>query len=692
MLNYGKTLVESTRRLCILVGTLLALAAVAADRCQAITAVLKPNADVGIAFNDVPQGVFDVFVSLQRPEGWWIITNEESSIALDVSGSTIWNRIQVSDHLHRWEGIGSAGDCWSGVRFHGLLKGEAGPGTPPTFDVSVADIDIDVDSLGLHSDGEAGCWPPSGSYAEDVTEATEGGGLYLSPSLVNGTFPSQLPTDAPYKALTVTLRPKWIGPPNPDTVGDLTFNIAASGVALYRVSDRSQVTGTIRVPCSGFSGEQFGILTNGDFTVPGGIYAAFTWDENLKGGEDTTTDYVRLAPMAVGNFIRLWDANRTACRTTRAILPGLRVAKTYEDSERADCEQGDNSPLLVLGAAGTNMQQASLRLKCQFDSPELGAKIRWKVEDRSGAVIHSGSFATSDTVSLNLTAPSTSNNAHTGADYTVRIGMDWNQNGVLDTTEIYPIPFGIRVIGLAEYAYCNSCLSRQARVTMALSYPLTAENLSRFMNDTTWSYTSTGSQDASVAFSGDYQQRKGLGCDPTSLTQGTCKVYTWSSSSATAVKAMKDSGVINKLLRESISLAGIQQYYTDHPGETTHTFTGAGEFAFTFTGQDLAGAFRAPTVAGTVAVQTALATPKPVITGITISGNLQNLYNFPTSGANDRNGWASRIQACYAPQYSRPQGKIFKQVVAVDHSTNWSASPIACDDLDAIVTAWMQSF
>lgn len=284
------------------------LAVVTANRCLAttITGTLKPNADVGVAFNDTPQGVFDVFVSLQRPNDWYIVTNDQSSVAVDKSGATIWNRIQASDDLHRWEGIGSAGDCWSGVRFHGLLKRPGtggGPGSPPPFDASVADIDIHVDSQGLCSGDH---WPPDGSYEEDVAEDTESGGLYLPRSIITGELPTPLPlpTNLTYKALTLTLRPKWVGPPNPSSVGTVTFYVSAPGLALYRLPDGTQVnqSNPLPVPPQGLS-ETYAILTNENFTSPGGIYASFEWYSSLRGGEDTAMDYVRLAPAWSNIFV-----------------------------------------------------------------------------------------------------------------------------------------------------------------------------------------------------------------------------------------------------------------------------------------------------------------------------------------------------------------------------------------------------
>jgi len=295
-------------RVCLPLALMLSAAAVCRSADDSISAKLKKDTDVGVAFNDIPQGFFDVTVSLNRPDDWYIVTNDQSSRVVSKSGDTIWNRTSADEETHVWEGCGVTGDCWPGVLFAGNLtthtSGGQGGGQPPGFNASVADIDIDVDSLGLHSDEpNSHHWPPCGSYEEDEAEAgDQTGGLYLPASLVTGQFPTNMPSGTDYKLLTLTLNPKWVGSPSYDgNVGTLAFSTAGSGFALYELtgSDSGTLVSSIRVPPNGFSGKQYAILTNENFTSSGEITATFVWDSNLKGGEDTATDHVRLSPWFV---------------------------------------------------------------------------------------------------------------------------------------------------------------------------------------------------------------------------------------------------------------------------------------------------------------------------------------------------------------------------------------------------------
>jgi len=297
-----------------------------ADGSGSITATLRPGRDVGVGFDLLPDAMATATITLKRPvdpAGWYIVTDTDcktSSTVVDKSGTTIWERQEgANEEQHVWKGYGFDKNTSHNIvqsetfaSFAGLLfrkegRPGGGGGSPTVFQASVADIDIDVDSLGLHSDEPTSHhWPPDGSYEEDETEAgDETGGLYLPASLWTGQFPSSLPSDTDYKALMLTLNPKWVGAPSPDgNVGTLTFDPTGSGFALYEMTGSDSgtlVTSGIRVPPSGFSGKQYAILTNENFTASGGIKATFTWDSNLSSPnvDITAVDCVRLSPWFV---------------------------------------------------------------------------------------------------------------------------------------------------------------------------------------------------------------------------------------------------------------------------------------------------------------------------------------------------------------------------------------------------------
>ncbi len=303
-----KPTLSAVLRVCVSFVLVVGAVAVSWSADDSISAKLKKDTDVGVAFNEIPQGFFDVNVTLNRPDDWYIVTNDQSSKVVSKSGETIWNRTSADEETHVWEGCGVTGDCWPGVLFAGnLTKHTAGSGEPPGFNASVADIDIDVDSLGSHSDEPTSHhWPPDGSYEEDERDTGDGtGGLYLPASLWTGVFPSSLPSATEYKTLKLTLNPRWVGAPSYDgNVGTLTFDRTGSGFALYEMTDSDSgtlVTSGIRVPPNGFSDKQFAILTNENFVSSGAINATFTWDSNLSTPNVavTATDQVRLSPWFV---------------------------------------------------------------------------------------------------------------------------------------------------------------------------------------------------------------------------------------------------------------------------------------------------------------------------------------------------------------------------------------------------------
>ena len=257
-----------------------------------------------------PQGdFFDVEVTLTPAGNYFIVP----PTAAGGDGEVAWNCTAGSAGLafsQTWEGIGTTDeDGWSDVFFAGTLMpliSGTGPGTLPPFYASVADISIYVDALQDYSD-EAGSreWPPVISWEEHDAETTEYGptGFYVPPSMVTtgtGGFPAQLPANSNYKILILRLLPRWSGPPNPATVGSLTFSLP-SGLAIYDGDTFSLVTGAIRVPAAGLC-QTYYLLTDQNFTSAGCIKATFTWDTALAGGPPTAQDYARIAPVTVAKI------------------------------------------------------------------------------------------------------------------------------------------------------------------------------------------------------------------------------------------------------------------------------------------------------------------------------------------------------------------------------------------------------
>ncbi len=316
---------------------------------QDIEAYLDVERNIGVAFGLMPEGTDEVSVTLMAPDEWSIVVSDESSKVVDPSGTTIWKRITATSVAHYWRGYGFQTESGqaditntiinsgASVRFWGELYKSGSGGETPEFLASVADIDIDVDSS-QPPRHEADHWPPYAEestdrgQAEDQSESTETGGLFLPTSLYEGEdFPSTC--DDNYKILNVQIRTKYQGGLQRDdpcltSAGTLAFSISGLGIALYD-SQGQRVTGAIDVPLSGVQ-EQYRILTNDLFTTSAGITATFTWKTNpdshglavasgsrivASGSRIVARDYVRLVPMEV-------DLDITGLSETEEDSPG----------------------------------------------------------------------------------------------------------------------------------------------------------------------------------------------------------------------------------------------------------------------------------------------------------------------------------------------------------------------------------
>ena len=690
-----------------------------------ITATLKVNNDVGVAFpgsmGSGPEyspegGFFDIYVTLQAPSGWLIIASDTTDSG---DGATLWNCTNGSTGLvsnQTWEGIGvTSSDDWSDVFFAGnLTKPGTGPGngTPPPFWASVADTSIYVDALGLHQDQY---WTPQVSDEEHQAETSEDGGLYLPPAIVttgsDGAFPTQLPSDCNYKLLILRLKtPQWVGSASSDgNVGNANFTVP-TGVALYDCGTGALVRGgsvsqTTRVPPGGFPSKQFAVVTDQNFAAADCIEATFTWDSPLTGGPATCQDYARVAPIAV-DFVRIWDANQTANRTTRAIIPALWRQKLYEDNDRSDCELPDDAPLLVLGAWCNQMAQANVNLQCQFQPSSAGARILWKIQVIRGTVSGptSGSFASGDTIPLTLIPTSEQMASHDDTDFIITVGIDWNGDGVLSDTEVCSVPFGVRLIGKNEYDYCNTQFPGWQRTLGGLSiYPDTMDLLNIFLHDIwTPSYESDAADEIYFRAADEppmtfpeciyYDQKKGRGCDPTSIIKGSLHTYTWSPQSGFAVRIMTSTTFMDNALKPFIQGANVLQYYTDNPGVMSHTFTTHVHSRYLFNStSNLALAIGHANVDVLVSLNTERSGSGALVDSIEVFGKLYDVYTIQTMGGDEPNGWGSRLQVCYASACGRTAGNIFKVRVRLEHDSSGQGQ-CSPTDVDGILNRWIGSF
>jgi len=88
-----------------------------------------------------------------------------------------------------------------------------------------------------------------------------------------------------------------------------------------------------------------------------------------------------------------------------------------------------------------------------------------------------------------------------------------------------------------------------------------------------------------------------------------------------------------------------------------------------------------------VTLDTVRATPKPKITAMRVTGTVTDLYDFQTMSSDEPNGYASRIQVCYAPSCGRTAGKIFNVLMNCDVA-KMDLTPLESDDLSGLRGQW----
>jgi hypothetical protein len=289
----------------------------AADSTLGVTVV--PNKNIGVSFGWLPVDETEVTVLLNPPAEWQIVTNDSSTTAVDHSGVTIWHKEKATDSQHIWKGYGVSREAPQGiiasgtyVRFEGELKTSGTePGDPPSFKVSVADININVDSgipprhYGTHWEPWANDASAAGRIEDMAESGGPGSGMYLPAGILpgEGVLPQSVNLNAlAWKILRVRIRTAWGGNPDQESLsnaGTLSFEFDGAGFALYDGQGNKITNGTsIVVPAEGFSGGvDYAIVTNESFTSPGGITAKFLWGDPPRAAPRYEAfDDVRLVP------------------------------------------------------------------------------------------------------------------------------------------------------------------------------------------------------------------------------------------------------------------------------------------------------------------------------------------------------------------------------------------------------------
>ncbi len=392
------------------------------------------------------------------------------------------------------------------------------------------------------------------------------------------------------------------------------------------------------------------------------------------------------------DFVRLWDDNQEANRTTRAIDPVLRLSKTYEDNERAISHDMDpDEPMLLLGGWCNNMTAADVNLQCQFEPASAGEHVLWRVDANVGSVDgdSTGNFASGDTVPLRFLPATATMAVHEDKDFVVKLGIDQNGDSLLSDAEAFPIEWGIRVIGKPEYDYCRAGLPSWQVSLGWLVYPDACDLIDIFLDtDLIPSYEANDLD--TIAFGGSYDMKNGLGCDATSLTQGNLRKYTWQKPSGFRKRVLLSDDMWIKVIEPTLLAMDIGGWYAN-PANTGNykAFVGQFQDVVYFNDENLSRTIGKASVDVMVIVHTERATPKPKITHMELTGAVTDLYDFRTYGSDEPNGYASRIQVCYAPSCGRTAGNIFKVLVDCDVTQFTLITPVEYDNFTDLNGDWI---
>ncbi|MFO7871107.1 MAG: hypothetical protein R6V03_06705 [Kiritimatiellia bacterium] len=396
------------------------------------------------------------------------------------------------------------------------------------------------------------------------------------------------------------------------------------------------------------------------------------------------------------DFVRVWDKNQEANRTTRATEASLRPAKTFEDNERSDADLADNSPVLRLAGWCNQMGQAQVNLKCQFQPASVGDCILWKIDELSNATVtgaKSGNFAASDTTLLTLVPSTGQNTAHNTKDFRVKCGVDWNGNGSLESSEEFSaLEFGIILVGKNEYDYCAAKYSPTKLNLLAVLFPYTAEFLDIFMDSNMWgNYDSSTADTIQFSASEAYDQRNGIGCAPTSLTQGNVDKYIWDPKSGLEEDIMLSDTFWNDVLQKVIVDLKIGDWYADpaNSADNSHVFNSNGTYHGVYFGEDdLGTSLGKATFQFSIKVYTERGTTTPQIIALRVSGSVIDLYDYRTTGDDNELGWASRIQVGHAPACTRTAGEIFKVKIDYELDPLFITPSVDYNDFQELRNRW----
>jgi len=415
-------------------------------------------------------------------------------------------------------------------------------------------------------------------------------------------------------------------------------------------------------------------------------------------GVDLWTETVSLTLYQI-DFVRIYDINKTANRTTRAVDATLRNARTYEDNERSDSEIDNNNPLLVAGGYGANMDVVEIALQCQFAPASLGEHILWDIQaykDCGYSCLANKDFSTGSIQNINLFTSEQENRARTAGqydkDFKIVVGLDQNKDGVLSHDEQFDMDFNIRAIGKEEYEYCRGQFNDFLIDFAWPLYPDMANFIDIFL-DTDLIASYDWKLPDTVLFQDPYTQKNSLGCDALSYTLGDIKHYKWDDTAPICARIAESNDFWVDIIKHHILTLDINEWYSrpENMNVTNKIFISSVTNNLNYHGSNDINFENSLGECNTdfeMKVYTFKLLDKPQIAGFTIDGVITDFYDFDTHTGDDNNGHASRVQVCYN-RNDRTGGKVYKATINMNINFVCLATSPYYDELELLRTLYL---
>jgi len=410
------------------------------------------------------------------------------------------------------------------------------------------------------------------------------------------------------------------------------------------------------------------------------------------------------------DFVRFWDNNKTANRSTRAYAEYLRVQRAFEDNARSIFDAIDSEPMIVLSGTGSQMSTAEVKLYCKFYPEAAGEIISWKVigGNHQDWVTDpkEGDFSQNPTnIIFNL--PSSGNfETHCGADAIIEVGMG-------EDRRILIIELGLRVIPKPEFDYIASQVWWWLANFGWIVLPHTCEYVDIFFHDNLLPTYASEQQKVFSCYSYpweedlpnykegySYIQMNSSGCDQideNNYTQYYTKEYTWNTLCAIEYKIVKSPIFWDDVMLPAIQSMNIGDWYVSNPGETQKEFQQNIDTNIIFNEdddtdeQDLSLSLhgcRADMLL--VAFTEKQTSGEIIITKLRIIDGVFDFYNWGNNCSSNWEGLISRVQTCYGTS-GTDKGNIFMAYYDLTSDVTLY-EPVEYNNYDLIRTTWLLSW